>query len=270
MRKIIDANCLTNPLLEEYLQSSLDNIIVLIEFAGMEMYKGDPLKNICHSMKILCQYPSQVIVLKGARQIIRENQTPKILNVELFIDKDQTEHFPEFCEVIKQVENGNPNAIAPIMEYGKKAAAEMQRLYQDAIKTAEGMTLAINEFNPKHLKILRKKEPISKGLADKIIKDIFILTALLIRKHPDITQIPTALELRNTYLFRYSLCSYLLELDWLERGGLNNVKPDKLRNDSIDMSYAAYATLFDGIITKDKKMNRIYQMADYFINSVFI
>ena len=130
MRKIIDANCLTNPLLEEYLQSSLDNIIVLIEFAGMEMYKGDPLKNICHSMKILCQYPSQVIVLKGARQIIRENQTPKILNVELFIDKDQTEHFPEFCEVIKQVENENPNAIAPIMEYGNKAAAEMQRLYQ--------------------------------------------------------------------------------------------------------------------------------------------
>lgn len=66
MRKIIDANCLTDSLLEEYLKSSRNNIIVLKEFAGMETYKGDPLKNVCHSMKILCQYPSQVIVLKGA------------------------------------------------------------------------------------------------------------------------------------------------------------------------------------------------------------
>ncbi len=269
MRQIIDANCLASALLEKYLKSNSKNMAVLTEIAGMEMYKGDPLKNICHSIKVLCQYPTQVIVLKGARQIIKENQTPSILNLELFIDKDQTEHFSEFCEVIKQAENGNPNAITAIVTLGKNAAAEMKRLRQDAIKTAEGMAIAIDGFNPKHLKILRKQDPIPKDLADKLIKDIFVLTALLIRKHPDTTQVPTAQELRNTYIFRYSLCSYLLELDWLERGGLNKVNPDRLRNDLIDMSYAAYATLFDGIISKDIKLNRIYQMANYFINHVF-
>lgn len=155
------------------------------------------------------------------------------------------------------------------MNHGKNAAAEMQRLRHDAIKTAEGMAMAINGFIPKHLKILRKQDPIPKDLADKMIKDIFILTALLIRKHPDTTQVPTAQELRNTYIFRYSLCSYLLELDWLESGGLDKVNLDKLRNDFIDMSYAAYATLFDGIISKDIKLNRIYQIADYYINYVF-
>lgn len=269
MRKVIDANCLDNPKLEEYLQSDLKNMAVLTEFAGMEVHKGDPVKNVCHSMKILCQYPAQVIILKGTRQIIQENQTPSILNVRLFIDEDQTEHFAESCEVIKQAGKGNRRAIAPIIENGKIATAEMDKLRRDAVKTSEGIEAIINTFNLNHLKILRKHDPIPEALANKIMSDILVLTALLIKKHPDATEVPTASELRNTYIFRYSLCAYLLGLDWLARGGLNKVNPDKLRNDLIDMSYAAYATFFDGIISKDTKLNRIYQTADYFLNHVF-
>ena len=145
----------------------------------------------------------------------------------------------------------------------------MDRLRRYAIKTAEGIEAVSDTFNPNHLKIIRKQDPIPKALADKIINDILVLTALQTRSHPDTTQVPTAREFRNTYIFRYSLCAYLLVLDWLTRGGLNKVNPDKLRNDLTDMSYAAYATFFDGIISKDTKLNRIYQTADYFLDHVF-
>lgn len=269
MKKIVDANCLNSELLDEYLHSDSTNMAVLTEFCGMEMYKGDPLKNVCHSVKTLCRYPSQVIVLKGARQIIRENQTPSEIDIDSFMDEDQTEHFAESCEVIKLAEKGNLNAIAQIEEHGRNARAEMKRLRQDAITTAKGIEAWIDTFNPTYLRILRKQQPITEELADRIMNDILVFTAFLIRDHPDTTQIPTARELRNAYIFRYSLCGYLLGIDWLSSGGLNSVSPDKLENDLIDMSYAAYATLFDGIISKDAKLNRIYQIADYFLKTVF-
>jgi hypothetical protein len=269
MRKIVDANCLSDPILEEYLKSDQNNMAVLTEFAGMESFKGDPVKNICQSMKVLCQYPRQVIILKGARQIIRENQTPSSLNVELFIDEDQTKQFAESCNVIKQAEKGNPREIMPIKERGRKATEEMERLRQDAIKAAQGIIAISKTFDPNYLKILRRHDPIPEALGDKIIKDILILSALTIRDHPDMNKVPSARELRNTYIFRYSLCCYLLALDWLEKGGLNNSNVEKIRNDLIDMSYAAYATFFDGILSKDVKLNRIYKIAIYFLEHVF-
>lgn len=71
-----------------------------------------------------------------------------------------------------------------------------------------------------------------------------------------------------SFQFRYSLCTYSLVLKWIMKDGYNNVSNDKLRNDFIDMVYAAYATFFDGIITKDKKLLEIYQFARWLIDEV--
>lgn len=269
MRKIIDANCLETPILQQYLQGDPKNMAVLTEFAGMEVYKGDPVVNVCNSMKILCQYPTQVIVLKGARQIIGENQAPADTDVSSFIDVNQTKHFGQSCEVINEARKGNPYAIDSIVEHGKKATAEMERLRKDAARILEGIEAVIGAYNPDHLKILRKGAPITEELANRIVRDILMITALLIKAHPDTVLMPTARQLRNTYIFRFSLCAYLLTLDWIERGGPYKVKLERIRNDFIDMSYATYATFFDGIISKDKKLNRVYQMALYFLKAVF-
>jgi len=229
MKKVIDANCLSHPILEEFLDSDSSNMAVLTEFAGMESFKGDAVKNICQSMSILCNYPKQVIILKGTRQIIRENQKPKKMNIELFIDEEQTEGFSEACSVIDKAKIGNPRAITPIKERGKQALKEMERLRSDAEKVAQGIEAFYKTFTSSHLKILRRHEPIPEELSSKMVKDILLLSALSIRDHPDTDQIPSARELRNTYIFRYSLCCYLLTLDWIEKGGLNNSKAENFQ-----------------------------------------
>ena len=71
-----------------------------------------------------------------------------------------------------------------------------------------------------------------------------------------------------SFQFRYSLCSYSLALKWIMDGGYDSISNDKLRNDFIDMVYAAYATFFDGIITKDKKLLEIYQFARWQLTEV--
>jgi hypothetical protein len=42
-------------------------------------------------------------------------------------------------------------------------------------------------------------------------------------------------------------------------------KPEKLRNDVIDVNFAAFATYFDGLITSDKRAREIYAEAEFLL-----
>jgi hypothetical protein len=61
---------------------------------------------------------------------------------------------------------------------------------------------------------------------------------------------PPALELPYTFIFRYALAGYLVALRWMAVGGAKNVKPEKIRNDIVDATFAAYATYFQGFFFK--------------------
>ncbi len=68
MRLIIDSNQLQSEALRAYLAKSKSNFAVLTDYASMEAYKGDTLVSIYKSMATLCDFPTQVIVLKGTRK----------------------------------------------------------------------------------------------------------------------------------------------------------------------------------------------------------
>jgi hypothetical protein len=53
------------------------------------------------------------------------------------------------------------------------------------------------------------------------------------------------------------------------KGGAGKTKPEKLRNDVIDINFAAFATYFDGLITSDKRAAQIYEEADFLPREVF-
>ena len=40
-----------------------------------------------------------------------------------------------------------------------------------------------------------------------------------------------------------------------------NIRPEKLRNDMVDVNFAAYALYFDGILTNDQKLRAVYERA---------
>jgi hypothetical protein len=58
-------------------------------------------------------------------------------------------------------------------------------------------------------------------------------------------------------------------LKWISDGGTGNVKPEKLRNDVIDMQYVPYATFYNGLLTNDKKMIQIYSESCYLLENLF-
>lgn len=40
---------------------------------------------------------------------------------------------------------------------------------------------------------------------------------------------------------------------------VTGVRPERVRNDMVDMTFVAYATYFDGVMSSDKNVNRIYE-----------
>jgi hypothetical protein len=68
-----------------------------------------------------------------------------------------------------------------------------------------------------------------------------------------------------TFIFRYALAGYLIALRWMAVGGAKNVKPETIRNDIVDATFAAYATYFQDFLSNDAKAKEIYGDARSFL-----
>jgi hypothetical protein len=106
-------------------------------------------------------------------------------------------------------------------------------------------------------------------MVDKVVKNVLHIAAQLFHGHPNARRWPSYEELPNTFIFRASLCMYLLALDWAARGGVGSTSAAKLRNDTVDMNFAAYATYFDGLLTADSKTARLHQEARIWLSALF-
>jgi hypothetical protein len=140
----------------------------------------------------------------------------------------------------------------------------------DAKTYADNVEVAAKNYDAAQLKILRANKPYTSELIDKVIDNILNLAALLFAGHPKIVKLPPAMELPNTFIFRYALCGYLLALRWIEVGGAKNVKVERLRNDMVDASFAAYATYFDGLLSADIKATELYRDAKVLLKRAFV
>lgn len=73
-----------------------------------------------------------------------------------------------------------------------------------------------------------------------------------------------------TFVFRYALCAYLHALHRIAVGGGKDRKDEKFAHDFVDVAIVAYATCFDGLLTKDKLAMEIYKNAKYLLDKGFL
>lgn len=123
---------------------------------------------------------------------------------------------------------------------------------------AQNLEAMAKNFSEAELKALRKHEPISESMFDKIQSHVLEMSAFLFAAHPSMTELPPTRELPYRFIFRYAMAGYLVALRWMSVGGARNVKPEKIRNDIVDCTYAAYATYFQGLLSNDAGANEIY------------
>jgi len=198
-------------------------------------------------------------VLKGTRDVSK--LTLSINHLEPLEDAIQTKEFKIFCLHVKRAIQGDAILANQILRHGQIALDHFDKMRKDALLVVQGIRGFSKSYKLEHLAALRKKEELKAEVIDKIINDIMLLAVSLFQKHPDIQEIPQAPQVRNTYIFRFAISAYLLNLRWISDGGIENVSLNRLRNDVVDMHYVTYATFFDGLLTSDNKMKEIYQEA---------
>jgi hypothetical protein len=184
------------------------------------------------------------------------------------IDQDQTEHFPTYCGELRAAKAGDLSLQRALLEHGRVATEQMARVQNDGAIMPDVFAEMAKVFTANEIAILRHSRPLTDGMMDKLMRNVMMLAAHFFKNHPEAGWLPTANELPNTFIFRFSLCAYLLHLDWIAHGSQPVIKPEKLRNDLVDVNFAAFATYFDGLFSADQKLSRIYSRATYILHEI--
>jgi hypothetical protein len=253
VQNVIDSNYLQCEQLRAYLASSGDNQAVITDYAAMEAHKGDTLKSIYKSMEVLCEFPEQVVILKSTIIVCGLRGKDADLRQPL-IDRDQTDGFPTYCQQLRAAKEGDVALERDILEHGRVATAQMVRGQADVAIMPEVFADMATVFTKDEISILRHRTPLTEAILDKLMRNTMMLAANFFKNHPNAGWLPAARDLPHTFIFRFSLCAYLLLLDWIAQGSPSIIKPQKLRNDMVDLNFATFATYFDGLLSADKKL----------------
>jgi hypothetical protein len=146
----------------------------------------------------------------------------------------------------------------------------MDVILADTGKVLSGFDAAANVYSRDELKIIRNGSRCTQRMGDKIIHNFMLLAMCLFKQHQKVAEIPTGPEVRNTFIFRYALCAYVLALEWISVGGAAKKKSEKIRNDLVDVIFATFATYFDGLLTADKKLQKIYATTEFLLREVLV
>jgi hypothetical protein len=263
--KVVDQNYLREPNPELHRYLSAGNYAVFPDIAAMESFKGDALINLRRSLEIICRYPGQVVVLRDTQTIIRVTQRGGRALRRLLIDPDQTEGFDNFCMQTYAVD---PMELSPELAEIEQKANAAKAFFEDKLKSTKLILRAIGTFHkafpPEQLKELRADAAYSPELFSRILKHVLLVTAKLMKGQGFLLKKPS--QVRSNYLFRFALAGYLLAIRWVAKGGQSHLPLAKLQNDVDDMQYVAYATYYDGLLSKDKKMNEMYERTRLFLD----
>jgi hypothetical protein len=269
MKKVLDANYFRNPALETYLRAAPENQAVFTDLTWMEAYGGNAVVSIQHSIEIVSKYPSQVLVLKATTDIVALQDRSPAAGPREFIDKDGTREFAAFCGAVDRA-SADPRVAAQIRAHGKAAARNLEKMREEATVFQKGIALVARSLTPEHVRALRTRATLQREHEQEMVRMVIGLAVELFRSHPHIRAIPRDPKIaRDTFVFRYALAGYLLAAWWISKGGADRVKPERLRNDVVDMNYVAHATFFDGLLSADKKMLEIYEQARFLLDQVF-
>lgn len=269
MQKVIDSNFLQCDALRVYLSDSSDNYAVLTEYAAMEAYKQDTLASIFARMEILVQFPRQVIVLKATQEVCELTGRAAASRTPL-IDDLSTSGFPDFCQALLAAKRGDPFLQGQLLEHGREAAGIINKMLLDAPTLASEIDLMAKTYSPQELKILRRREDQTPRMFDKQCEMICTLAdEFFFKVHPNVPPRPRSRQQRNTFVFRYAICSYVSILKRIRDGSAAKIKHEKLRNDVVDANFATFATYFDGFLTSDTRAGEIYAESEILLREMF-
>jgi hypothetical protein len=226
---------------------------------AIEALKQKELRHYQASLEILSRNEKRVVILKPSGVAARLRPNPADFPNNL-IDWDATARFPSYCA--HALSPSLPQVLQHIDENQKKARAFVANVTTNIETMREAVSATLSNFPPSILADLRSGRTTSyhPDLLRHIRTTGEAIAFGQFAKHFPEDKPPTSSELLSWLPLRYSTALYALGVRWIIDGGLSSAKPDKLRNDGLDMFYVAYGTAFDGVISEDTKLIAIFDL----------
>jgi hypothetical protein len=262
MRKVVDSNYLQSDKLHKYL-SNPKNKVILTDQVSCEAIGSD----LCRSFEILSQYPKQVVVLNRTQNILSMSLKSKGL-LKRIVCLNDTKNFRRLSNKISNGKLRDENFNFQVAQMKNEATEELKQIRNGAEKMSESIIRYFSSVTKQEARILRSGPPYNSDALSIIIKNIEEMTISMFSKKVNFTRSRNYIEFYNSYLFRSGVCGYFLFQDWFLAGGLKDVKAKTMMNDLLDAQIAAYATYFDGLLSHDKKIQRVYEISNYFIHEI--
>lgn len=253
-RLVIDSNSLNSTELSSFLAESPRNIAVLTDYAWMEAYKANSSAVLRKSMSIVGEYPNQIANLWGTKKISAMNFRGAGLG-DMMI---RTNAKKDFAQLLKAVDGLPPDSAIPLKfltDHVHAARDHIEgRLLADVEMTRGAFPDMQSLFSQGEISQIRRGEPHSRSVVEKVFWIASKTSASVGNRYPLNAIGPTPKSQFNTFLFRYALGYAIYFLEWIKRGSPANEKPEKVRNDLIDLNFAIYGTYFNGVMSKDKNL----------------
>jgi hypothetical protein len=183
------------------------------------------------------------------------------------IDEKATRGFPKYCSMLKRAKSGDFGLQQELLQQGHISARHLDKIRATAESAnfRERLRAVADLFSAYELGIVRRKEPLSDAMIDKLAS-VVVRVALDGFAEHRISK-PPAEELTKTFLYRYALCFCFLSLRWASDGGALSAKAEKLRNDLVDLNFASFASFFDGLLSDDAKAMELYGAAKTYLTN---
>jgi len=234
----------------------------------MEMFKGNAPVNVFESTSLLAGHSGQVVLTKDSNSVARLKGRRKGAKKRL-TGGGRSSTFRKWCRhTRKRAQAGDRQSNEQILRNAATARAQLADMRQNAETFQENLNDVRARYTDEELAAFRKGAPFTPNLVEKIRNQAIEMTQQFYEIHPDGPAWPPKDDLLYTYIFRFALCARLQALYVISRGPAKNV--DRLPNDFVDVSVAAYATFFDGILSNDAMTKDVYDKARYLLDNEFL
>lgn len=265
MRYVVDKNALSSQELREFLQANRRNTAILANYLTHDIFAAPDTSKVRASFKVIAEFPQQVAVLKNNAAIARLRWHKSGL-IERMIDEEETSNLREYCTAVNR---RDARMTRDLLEKSGHSYEHMQSLIPAAEVMRNRIALEIDTYPQRELDAIRRTGKISEAFQARLIADIVGNTKALyaeIEFSPG--QLPPVDQVVYTIQFRFTLCVTALQLIWTKRGSVpQNLR--RVRNDITDMTYAAHATYFDGLITNDQDLLLAFKLSVHMLDKLF-
>lgn len=266
MRIVIDRCSMDSDDLREFLSQAPTNIAVLTDYSAIEAFKGDALTNTVTSWRVLKDFPTQIIALKGNREAgLIKPQAPGI--AERMIDKKATKSLVNFQRVLASAEAGNQITQAQLLQRGKQADEHLASILAKSGEISSSIEAFQSKFTPTELKRMRRMEEWKEDTILKFFEVVLEQATREFERHPGKPVMPGPKHVFNHFIVRYTL-AYLVYVMELVRRGTTNRRADLVRNDAVDVINATYATYFNGFMTQDDGAMNTFRLTRYLLEQL--